>query len=657
MTAIEPLLLNQTLHGYRDGHRLLASSLELDRRSSSKMLEMSDLMEAPTRGADDRYFSGYPLPGARAYVIAATWAAPEIARPGAAWTHSLLLSYDDIPSVESIAGIWKMFRRPPADPEKFPEYYKRVLSWDGTRQNDPDGKNTWMPTAAVIEALYGTERPVVVQVEADEMVEGQVGVLRVWSQQWPSLRRAFSFRTLGRAGDAATFDLTLVPSRGRETSGGNVETVVGHMRAEWVSRLAGDLAERNPGMHRFLARYGSDAAKPRTSFPSLVRSWLWLEGLSPDLGWLGDLLSRQGNDMANLRGDIMSLEVFSDFGRSELWPNLLAEIASLRPGAPAPTFDPGHLTVAGTMPADTVAAMLDQASGLQADSLAGYAVRTMLRGCPPETILDAVGDSLTRIRTACDACPGLVLQSETWNRQGLPRWLIREAQVSPENNGRVIDLALASGADIAADTIRRFGREAIGRWLASYADGRRKGPFRDDRWLAAAAGDPRSLLDEIKQANFLPVGLLAASCDAITLASPGPASDGEAWNCATRHLRSDEVERHPNLRAWLFKCALAASNPIAEDLFAKTFQSMHDSLAIEASPMFPFSLVFQIQRGWEWDRCRSLRTSMARAFVRNGLDPHQLKRIVRDKDTLSKVIEAIRDEPDGGDYLYRRSDR
>ena len=57
-------LVAQALHGYRNGHELLASSQRLSRDADRALLELSDLSGSAARiGGFETYLSGYPVSG------------------------------------------------------------------------------------------------------------------------------------------------------------------------------------------------------------------------------------------------------------------------------------------------------------------------------------------------------------------------------------------------------------------------------------------------------------------------------------------------------------------------------------------------------------------------------------------------------------------
>ena len=66
--------IHQTIHGYSEGHILLASSIStLTQRDRKKMAVLSDWDEYARKEDDSSYITAYPLPDSPYYVIAKTW--------------------------------------------------------------------------------------------------------------------------------------------------------------------------------------------------------------------------------------------------------------------------------------------------------------------------------------------------------------------------------------------------------------------------------------------------------------------------------------------------------------------------------------------------------------------------------------------------------
>jgi hypothetical protein len=84
--------IHQLLHGYDEGHRLLAGSIKPDAQSAKSLVALSDLSGQGEAPGSFGYITGYPLPQMNAYALARTWLAPEMPRPGCVWTHTLLIN-------------------------------------------------------------------------------------------------------------------------------------------------------------------------------------------------------------------------------------------------------------------------------------------------------------------------------------------------------------------------------------------------------------------------------------------------------------------------------------------------------------------------------------------------------------------------------------
>lgn len=103
---------NQTLHGYANGHQLLASSCEWSLDERKKMEVLSDLNGRCDEQECLPYYSGYPLDNGQQYVISKTWYAQEMPRPGCVWTHSVIIHIEDIAKIQNIEEIIGFFHRP-----------------------------------------------------------------------------------------------------------------------------------------------------------------------------------------------------------------------------------------------------------------------------------------------------------------------------------------------------------------------------------------------------------------------------------------------------------------------------------------------------------------------------------------------------------------
>lgn len=106
--------IEQTLHGYGEGHKLLATSVgglsQQDRRKMSLLSDWDEYVSA--QDDDSSYLTCYPLADSPYYVVAKTWYASEKERPGCVWTHSLLIDLREVRSFVDFLSLYPLFVRP-----------------------------------------------------------------------------------------------------------------------------------------------------------------------------------------------------------------------------------------------------------------------------------------------------------------------------------------------------------------------------------------------------------------------------------------------------------------------------------------------------------------------------------------------------------------
>lgn len=107
------MYIHQALHGYKQGHNKLASSIALPTIDEDRMKILSDWSEyAGSIDGDMSYITVYPLTQYNLFVIAKTWYADEMDRPGCVWTHSLIIDLTDIDDTFDFRLLNSLFHRP-----------------------------------------------------------------------------------------------------------------------------------------------------------------------------------------------------------------------------------------------------------------------------------------------------------------------------------------------------------------------------------------------------------------------------------------------------------------------------------------------------------------------------------------------------------------
>lgn len=182
--------LHQTLHGYNCGHHLLASSIKLCDKSMRKMEKMSDLSGNSITKGFEQYYTGYYLNDEKYYVIACTWYAFEMNRPGCVWTHSLLINEDAMSDwKKQVHKLLDLFKRP----QKNKSYitYEKELIVDNTKEDDSIVKQEKLKY--IMWAIWGKSYPVIIPIDrANEYINE---ILFILFCQYKNLKKGFSFST------------------------------------------------------------------------------------------------------------------------------------------------------------------------------------------------------------------------------------------------------------------------------------------------------------------------------------------------------------------------------------------------------------------------------------------------------------------------------
>jgi hypothetical protein len=205
--------VHQSLHGYSGGHRLIESSLDCPDDVSSLMLRMSDLSGGNIVTGFEDYLTAYPLKSIGMYALAKTWLATEMSRPGCVWTHTLILSEAQL-NLPSLGNLLNLFRRPQV--RNTEGIYASVLDLNDSLQDEFDKENAIQQaefSKRILTAFYKSNAPAIL-LPAKSSREYQQLIFELWSQQWPSLRRATTFSTGSlalRTFENRPFDIQCVP--------------------------------------------------------------------------------------------------------------------------------------------------------------------------------------------------------------------------------------------------------------------------------------------------------------------------------------------------------------------------------------------------------------------------------------------------------------
>lgn len=199
------ITIDQQVHGYRQGHQLLSSSIALSNLDQSTIDQLSDVA-GPLRPGEqfDPYLTGYPLPRGSHYVLARTWQDLTVARAGCVRTCSLLIPTSAWASTDNIRSFFTLLDLDGPPIQACPVDFK------------PPDPSPLLPlpefrAKELMEAMFleGAKPVAVFDAPDPELV-----ALRLLTALWPSIRARFAFSTFAlspRKVEGRFFDLVFSP--------------------------------------------------------------------------------------------------------------------------------------------------------------------------------------------------------------------------------------------------------------------------------------------------------------------------------------------------------------------------------------------------------------------------------------------------------------
>lgn len=201
--------VEQQVHGYRQGHQLLSSSLSLNKADQSTIDQLSDVA-GPLRPGElfAPYVSAYPLPSGAFYVLARTWQDLTVTRAGCVRTLSLLISMADWMSAEAITPFLRLLDAP-----DLPTNAVKMVIPGTTAESLPPVKD--FRGKELLEAMFLEEpKPIAVFDPPDP----ELVAARLMTALWPGIRKRFTLSTFAlspRKIDGRYFDLVFAPKNAK----------------------------------------------------------------------------------------------------------------------------------------------------------------------------------------------------------------------------------------------------------------------------------------------------------------------------------------------------------------------------------------------------------------------------------------------------------
>lgn len=652
--------IHQAIHGYRDGHRLLSSSTPLPPDASRTMLVLSDMSGPSMQPGFDEYLTAYPLPGTELFVLAKTWYAPEMQRPGCVWTHSLLILRSHLARV-ACASLLGAFRRPQLDGVESAAT-KPIEVDEASGDTTPDAFADRGLAAAMIGAVLGQPRPVIVVAETAAQFEALF--LRLWEELWPAERTRFSFCTgalMPRANAGALLDLQAVPraippSQFRKSAS---SALVLDLRTPgkpeaWVDLVLDGAVKGDATFRTWLeAAAGADAG--RAVVPNLAP--IFGEWHAPGSSARSALTSVVGaKDLeAGARSRLIGMVFDRAYtesgaaGRRELLQVLcahrdqdLAPIASMLEDQTKRLFEESRT--------DGVMLVLSLLGGELTD-VGERLLRTAVLLLVPNDV-ETFGDAQAPfLPTIVGANPALAQSPILWQRVGSRAIDVLSqlgaANLEEDARGAVIDAIFTSGRDVSVDAIVRFGgKVAIIRALSALASDQLQLSW---QWRTALSAQPNTVLEWLEN-------LGAPSLRDLDLGSRFVSPKATQSRLATVWKSGTASSRSVAPRVAAFGLTLAFwEADVKSPLLAVCFQATYDAAGSSRLEYEEWDWLREQAPAvsWyrDWDRCERLAAALARLLEKRNASLETVFGIVHSRPAIRKLAAVLDDEKDTRPYL------
>ncbi|MDB6027361.1 MAG: hypothetical protein JWM68_3584 [Verrucomicrobiales bacterium] len=665
--------VHQALHGYAEGHRLIESSLSLPDDLVRLVLRMSDLSGSDIVNGFEDYITGYPLSSIGMYALAKTWYAPEMPRPGCVWTHTLFIPEGYL-KVPSLSVFLKMFRRPAQ--RAATGLYSDTLapnSWsDGL--NSKTASIPMPPDTAQFLSLFYSEdfRPILIPAQTSQQYEEML--FAVWSQQWPNLRKVFTFSTgslsgrrfLGRPLDVQCVPMALLRDVQLETAPLNAEPITLNSERisvpKWAIIAAADTQNENGGeLRRFIWDF-ADSGSKRQDFVSLMRIYDVLHDRNTDdlVALIAELFPQP-----SLGGRLKTLL----FGRTEERTLLrhddeAAILLALGLSDNYSAFDATTLGLkerGGALSLDYNSARLviDQLFRSTINPLGGEILAGLISALDPKTAREITSEQPRFISSLFAAKPSLAASHQLWSAAGdrkrdLFESLVRQQSLDSEVLTGIVSALLESGSEMfLRRAFEKWGKDAVFAAMDWIAAG---GKMSETCRVALTYYVP-TVMDWLEVSTQRTPWLLASAARIVAPYTPEICTrDTGLWCQALDENAFFPLDGEP-LYFSTFILALGLCNAPSTPLslvrlsFERVYNAAWNDQLSDNSWEILDSIVPHLSWPNDWDKCERMSRGLVSAFVRHNWPPLELPLLVSSSGTLNRILRSAEKVNGGENFL------
>ncbi|MDH4185711.1 MAG: hypothetical protein OEV08_01820 [Nitrospira sp.] len=680
-TANDTDVLNQMLHGYSEGHRLIEASINIPDDISRTVLRLSDLSGTNVVRGFEEYITGYPLPSIGAYALAKSWYAAEMPRPGCVWTHTILVPHNILGEVKSLSSLRMLFKRPDSRGSK--SFYSKPLFLEDVEASMSNGLLQSDTFEKVLYFHYQTgSTPVLIGARNSSEFESMVFAL--WSQKWPKLRNDFTFCTgslSARTYNKRPLDIQCVPiAKVREvllelTASGTMNPVVANAEnsepyqalPSWASLAVKDALAVEGGFFREFLWTVSDDSAACADFRKYSLIFYALQG-SPSIDEIISLVAMHFPEATE--GRQLKATLFTEKGNL-VWASIDSSelLATIATTSHYSVFNCDDLRLVercqqlSVNEPDKASRLVEQLFRSALNPLGEQILAGLVSAIQPEAAHRLTSKQLQLLPALFAAKPSLAISSQLWALAGDKRRDLFEAIAAHQNVSQeivrgTINGLLENGGDwLIGKALDRWGKPAVQEtinWIASH-NGSMSELCRHA--LQRHPADIREWMDEH------PIESVGAFVSLVRVASGDTSSmlqsDSSTWFEAYRKVNfSGKASDDIYSCAFLLTLGLNNAPPAPLKLISRSFCKVHEAARIDMLSDSAWMMLEPTlpELTWysNWDKCERLRRGLIRAFVRYGWPPHEIKSVIADELLLNQVRRSA-DRVEGGDLLIRRA--
>ncbi len=633
----ERIHVSQALHGYHDGHQLLATSEKLDSAAKMKLLQMSDSPGSGFNDSNTPCLTGYPLPEAGKYALAKTWPALQMERPGCVWTHTILIDFSDLPRISDLSLLLSYLRKPEA--LTF-DGYKKSLTLSNKNTVSTKGSHDDLGLEELIYRLYSTNTTVEL---AKELVCDET-VFKVWSQQWPRLRRSFSFRTWNNKTSSksrATFDVIL-----------SVDNISLHNSASfknqnyhWILDATLDARNKAGGeLREFLWKHGGNTAQTREAYIPLLRAWKLSNGDENDLSELSNFLLKWPSRPSSIVRAIANKISHSNYPcLDENTTNLLiGDIDSIKASDLSRSGEELIGRSLGTNQSDLLHKVTSPWTE-HSDGILKGAAETMSY----KSIINYLNSEPQLINQFLAARRDILEEPNFWSYKKLAIQAFEV--VGREYSNKVIAAIIESdNFDFAAVLIEKFGDDVYKCILNKLEE-----KSINKKWVEIAARNPHAFLFAIHHHQHISINNLDLISHYVSPYLEISGEDNDPWVSAIGNAKNIDLPR--DLSLFLLKRALSGSSPQIYDLLKLSITLCYgliNSYKLSWNEWIEIERILQYPSTWlPLSRKDKFISGMASHIMSRRYSSDELFNLTKDKILLEKIVYNISKSEKGFQYL------